>query len=383
VLIQSGSYAAAQTVLEEFDAALDDVTEEQTMARLQADQTALQAFIHRRQGEFDAALNCADRALAQYRAVDDRQGVADTLQGLGLVRWHRDGDVEAATADLSEALEGFRAVGDRGGEANCMNNLGIMARARGELDAAAEWFEQSYAVRRSIEAGHHIVDSLINLGVVARDRGNLDAAIRRLRRAVERAREYGGTDYRAHSMRALGKTLHRREADGDLEDAAAYLEEALALDRAAGIRFAEGHCLRGLAAVNRKRGDLAAARARIADAEAAYAEAGADRDRALATRERGRIAYAGGDDARARRLLGESVDALEASDRRPGLAATRVDYAKALLETGDSNTAATQLDAALAWFREIDADRYIAAIERLQDEAEQQQQHQPSTDPYT
>lgn len=380
MFIQSGSFAAAQAVLEEFDAALDDVADERAAARLQADQTALQAFIHRRRGDFDAALDCADHALAQYRAVDDRQGVADTLQGVGLVRWHRDGDVEAATADLSEALDGFRAVGDRVGEANCMNNLGIMARARGELDTAAEWFEQSYAVRRSIEAGHHIVDSLINLGVVARDRGNLDAAIRRLRRAVERAHEYGGTDYRAHSMRALGNTLHRRGADGDLEDAEAYLEEALAMDRAAGIRFAEGHCLRGLAAVNRKRGDLATARECIADAEAAYAEAGADRDRALATRERGRIAYAKDDYARARRLLGESVDALDASDRRPGLATTRVDYAKALLETGDSKTAATQLEAALAWFREIDADRYIEQVERLQGETGQQ--HQPSTNPH-
>ncbi|WP_255150169.1 tetratricopeptide repeat protein [Halorarius halobius] len=370
MLIHSGDFEAAKEALDGLDARISEIADERSAKRLRASHVASRGFIHRRQGEFDAALDCERTALKRYRDIDDRQGEAEAMLGIGLVKWHRDGDVEAATVDLQDALEGFRAVGDRAGEANCMNNLGIMARDRGDIDAAAAWFENGHEIRRDIEAGHHLVDSLINLGVIARDRGNLDRSIARFKQALERAHEFGGSDYTAHSKRALGNTLHRRANEGDLERAKQYLESALELDRESGIRFAEGHCLRGLAAVARKRGNLSTAREFVMAAEAAYEDAGSDRDQALATRERGRIALAAAEYERARTLLQEALQTLEASDRKPGLAETRVDYAQALHELGDTDAAREHISQALEWYRDIGADRYVDEVRDLRVEVE-------------
>lgn len=372
MFIDDGDYDAAEGELAALPALLDDLRDETTARRLRAWTLERRAYVAQRRGEFEAAREDYTTALERYRDLGDARGEAEALNGLGLLDWFQHGDFAAATDRLTAALERYETAGDRKGEANCRNNLGVMARDRGDLDEAARWFEEAHDIRRAIGAGHHVVDSLINLGVVARDRGDLDRAVARCRRALERARDLGGSDYTAHSMRALGNTLRRRDEGDDLAEAEQYLERALERDRESGVRFSEGHCLRGLAAVHRRRGDVEAARECIADAEAAYEDAGGERDLALARRERGRIAHAEGDHETARELLAESVRTLEGTDRVPGLAATRVAYAEALLALGEVDEARRELEVALDRYRAVGAERYASRVAGLLDDAREQ-----------
>ena len=235
--------------LSDFPAALASAQEAVSWAEQAADpQGVAQGLIQCgivlwRQGQFDAARQPLDRALALAREHDNQSSEADCLHNLGTVAFLQ-GDSPAALDCMEQALRIRRELGERRSEANSLNNLVVAYLGAGDLARAQVNGEQTLAINRQIGDRHGEARALSNLALVYHQVGELEQARDTHERALALAQLLGDRSLEALTLSNLGHTLL------DLGDAAAareHCEQALTLNRQTGDRRGEGYSLTHLA----------------------------------------------------------------------------------------------------------------------------------------
>ena len=172
------------------------------------------------------------------------------------------GDYLAAEARHREALAIWRQLGNRRGVARSLNSLGSIAQSRGELSAARELYEDALSVAREIGDRRSVSMGLHCLGMVAHDAGDYAAAQTLLEECVSVSRDIG-VWRAAVALSELGDVRH---AQGDLEAARPLLLEALKGQRELGDRPGIAKTLVALATVSHDGGDVPAARSHLREA---------------------------------------------------------------------------------------------------------------------
>lgn len=120
-------------------------------------------------------------ALAHYEGRCDQTSAAIVRHNLGLVeRRDSEGDPKAAERHLEEALRLRRALGDRRGIAESLNGLGVLAHFARDWAAARACYQE--AMELELELGHvlGVATALDNLGEVAVEEGEPERASRLL-----------------------------------------------------------------------------------------------------------------------------------------------------------------------------------------------------------
>ncbi|MEU6248578.1 BTAD domain-containing putative transcriptional regulator [Glycomyces sp. NPDC047010] len=123
----------------------------------------LRGYVWRRQGKFDAAIECNRRALELYRAAEHQGGQAIALNSIG---WHRatvDGAYLEALADCEAALGFAEAADDRAGQAAILDSLGYVHHHLGRFDLAVDHYERSVDLSRDVGARSGEAAALANL----------------------------------------------------------------------------------------------------------------------------------------------------------------------------------------------------------------------------
>ncbi|MFE9421515.1 tetratricopeptide repeat protein [Kitasatospora sp. NPDC006697] len=167
-----------------------------------------------------------------------------------------------AIALYREALAAAESRGDDKGKAQALHGIGRIHRAADQLDEAQQSFEQ--ALRLRLDAGYRRGAALtrVTLAEVAVARGLPDRAVPELLLAQQELSDLGETYEVARALAHLGAA---RTGLGDHAAAAADLDRALELFRAAGSLYWEGRTLELL-------GELAEARDAPEQARACYEE---------------------------------------------------------------------------------------------------------------
>ncbi|HEX5542983.1 MAG TPA: BTAD domain-containing putative transcriptional regulator [Micromonospora sp.] len=170
--------------------------------------------------------------------------------GEGFLR-HLDGDAAGAEVAFAAALAGFRAVGDRWGMANTMAEL--VERCTDQQEALALLSEASSLVSE-LGALEDMGDLLCRRAEVLLRSGGLDAAVRDFERAAELARRAGLPNKVATARLGLAEAARLR---GNLVDARRLYEVALSSVDAGwyGSRFERPRILIGLGRVADAEGD--------------------------------------------------------------------------------------------------------------------------------
>ena len=206
-------------------------------------------------GEFPAAAQALEQALAIYRDLGDRLGQADALTWLGVLRAVT-GDFRAAARAEEQALGIYRDLGDRLGEAGALTWLGDVRRVTGDYPAAAQALEQALAICRDLGDRAGQATALIFIGDWRRVTGDYPAAAQALEQALGIFSDIGHREYYAIALAGLGDV---RRATGDYPAAAQALEQALAIARDIGDRGSEVEMLNLRGTLHRVSGDLAQA----------------------------------------------------------------------------------------------------------------------------
>lgn len=127
--------------------------------------------------------------------------------------------------------------------AKALSRIGALLHGLGELARAQIYFEQSMAMRRSLDDAAGIAAVSTNLGLLAQDRGDYDAAVRWHQESVAFYRQSGR---RTHLAAALNNLAIALFCQGDTRQAWSLHEESLALRRAAQHTRGEGLSLYNL-----------------------------------------------------------------------------------------------------------------------------------------
>jgi predicted ATPase/DNA-binding SARP family transcriptional activator len=196
------------------------------------------------QCEYPAAVRRLEGALALYRELGDRRGIAGILSSLGSVA--REQSRYARARELqTEALAEFEALGDRPGMAGARDSLGFAAWLEGDFATTAAECTQALAAFTELGDAEGAAGAELNLGVAAMYQGDHEAAAAALARSRELAEQVGFREGVAWALHELGLLAVRRGEPG----AAALLHEALDIHRDLGDRWRVASVLDDLAAV--------------------------------------------------------------------------------------------------------------------------------------
>ena len=169
-----GDYTEAGRLFREALTAYESLGEEAGIARA-LDRLALHFVVT---GEDDRARPFFERSLVLFRHLGDAHGIASSLYGLAVTR--SAGAEIPARAQAVESLDILRAAGDRRTFAKVLWNLADIDADLGDVDAAAEHFEESLTL--FIEFGDRWFSELVleSAAFLAAATGDDERAVRLL-----------------------------------------------------------------------------------------------------------------------------------------------------------------------------------------------------------
>ena len=155
------------------------------------------------QCDYVPAIRRLEAALRLYRELDDRQGIASTLQVLGSVA--REQGRYARSMELhAESLAAAEAVGDRWAIARAHGHLGFVLWLQREYAEAASECATALAISRELADSEEIAWAQISLGAIARYEGAADRAAALLADSRALAERLGFREGIAWSLEQLG-----------------------------------------------------------------------------------------------------------------------------------------------------------------------------------
>ena len=229
----------------------DVVAQHQTRARV-LDGAGVLA---QQQGDTAQAEAFFDQALALFRELGDKRGIASELNSLGGMAQGR-GEYSRAQALIEESLLLRREIGDKYGIAASLNNLGLVALNQADYTQAQILFEENIALRRELGDKRGLAFCLTNLGVAALYQQDFRGVMRYCEESLALFRELGYKRGIAASLTNLGRA---KLSQGDYEESQRLIEESLGLLEKLGDRASIAESLEALAEIAVGRNEIARA----------------------------------------------------------------------------------------------------------------------------
>ena len=255
------------------------------------------------QGDYGRAETLCEESLRLYRELDDKVGIALSLNVLALLN-RMQGDYARAAALLEESLTLCRGLGRRWILAETLYILGLTVRRQGDYERANALLEESLTLWRQTGDKWGLARSLGSLGVVARLQGDYERARALHEESLTLSEELGLKSETAERLLSLGTVAQNQ---GDFARATALYEECLLLSRELGYKLPAAASLLNLGIVSHYQGDNERAKKLVEDAKALLVVLGAKQQIAVCLITLGIVAHAQGDGERAIALDRESL----------------------------------------------------------------------------
>jgi tetratricopeptide (TPR) repeat protein len=297
-------------------------------------------------GDNAGALGAYEEARRICDAADQKECIAITLEGSGLIRSDM-GDLPGAKARLESALALRQELGAQSGQLSTLNNLAYVLEQMGDLTGARTAHETSLALARQLGIRLSVGYALANLGNLLQQEGRLAEAAKNYQEGVGIFRE--GKDARglAECLKGLGEV---RLQQGDLAGAQGLLQEALATLRGLGVKDGLAPLLEDVGLLQRLRGDLPAAHRTQDEVLAVANELGERSSTARAQVAQAELALDEGHAAEAERLARQGLETFIAQKLPAAEAHARDVLALALLAERKLRDAQAELSTAEALY---------------------------------
>lgn len=207
------------------------------------------------QGDFPAAERFLEQSLSLYEQLDDRWGIAASLNALGVSARDR-GDYPGAQRNFERSLECWRTLPDRLATARCLHNLANVAKVRGDFSRAQMALREATDIFQEVGDPSGAAWSINQQGDIAREQGDLLTARDFYQRALKAFRAAGDRWGSARSLADLGYVYCEQR---NYEEAHAAHREALEVFSELGHKRGMARALEGSACLAAARGQAARA----------------------------------------------------------------------------------------------------------------------------
>ena len=307
------------------------------------------AELNVRTGEYDQAIDHAQRALALAEGDGGRDTEGRALRYLGLAH-QLTGRYERATDHHLQALTLCRKIGDRAGEASALGNLGEIFQLTGRYEQAAGYHRQALVAFDDLGAVEDKARALDHIGVIHRLFGRYEQAADHHRQALTLFLETGALEGQACAHDHLGVVY---QLTGRYEQAADHHQQALAISRKIGDRDDEARALNNLGDLCRRTGRYERAVGHYRLALSRYRDLGDPSGQAWSLNGLGETARAAGDPAQALAAHAEAHQHASKVGRRHEQARADRGLGHAHHDLGDAERAREQWRQALALYEEL------------------------------
>jgi tetratricopeptide (TPR) repeat protein len=337
--------------------------------------TAAAAFnkmgrLWRRKGDLKLSLEYLQRGLELFRGANDGHGVASSLDDLGRTL-HMLGRYDEAEAQISDALARHTKHGDQRAIATSLSRLGNVYQDRGQYQAAYEYHRDALDIRRATGDRWGQVIARNNLAALSFELGELAEARAGWLAVLPEAEQIGALPLSALVLTNLGEVAL---AENKLDEARSRLEHALDIIEDITDRGLESVCCRHLAALEKARGNTAAAKDLAYRALGVAQQAGLREHEAQAFMMLGDVLSASlhdeeateaGGEAPAAVAFGSAVDVLASIGNEAVLAKALFVFGRYKAEIGEHATAKDMLRDALMMFSRLGLERPSSEVERV------------------
>jgi DNA-binding SARP family transcriptional activator/predicted negative regulator of RcsB-dependent stress response len=323
-----------------------------------------QAYIARRAGEFDQAVEFAASAI---EAAPDLHFLrARCFNVIGLCKFRSAQDTGGAIESWRSALDEARLAGDDRFARIVLHNLGLPYSLEGDLNAAIHWISQMIgATSVDSEASGSQAPGTpfpqeaiahLNLARLKTHQGRFDEAESHLEVALERCRMFNLRTPTAETLEAFGNLYRDR---GDYIKSLGFYDEAARAYREAGLSLSDGELLDERATLFLQMGQISAAEK---DAEAYYESRreGSPAERSTALITRGRIEMAARRTEAARTSLEEAVALTQTHSLHYFEVRAATSLARLFWDTGKTDEALTKLSEAVELSLRFDYSHWLA-----------------------
>jgi len=295
-------------------------------------------------GRYEQSWQQVEEAQQLGRALSARALVARSLRTQASLLRRRGEHGEAIQA-LERARRLCRALAHAHLQTEVDALQALVHMALGELGLAQGLLQGAVAVLRTSPDQQGLARQLGNLGLVKARAGQLDPARRDLQEGMDLYHRVGALADAAYLHQTLGSIALDQ---GDLDEALAQHEKAVAIARKVGARDMEGLALNDASLSRRHRGDLAGARRALVQAKALLTELGQPLNVAVVEINLSELDCVEGRLSEARARLEDVLARPEVRDNERVLACARGMLGESARLSGDLETAHQELDAALA-----------------------------------
>ncbi len=186
--------------------------------------SAIQAIgqVYHYQDQYREAQSAFLDALELQEQLGDVEGVADTLERLGLATWGLL-DTRTAVAYCKRSLAEWRRLGNAQGEARALQTLGLIHHFSGAYADVIECAEAALELQQRARDQGGLLVSYQNLAILYYELGALDDARAAAAQALELARESGSKLRKMRCYHIMGVIASAR---GDVHGAREHLEMA-------------------------------------------------------------------------------------------------------------------------------------------------------------
>ncbi|XGV97329.1 MAG: tetratricopeptide repeat protein [Leptolyngbya sp. BL-A-14] len=179
------------------------------------------------QGEVVQAQTIQDRKAAApvlAQAVDQRKAEADRLLQQGDQQYYQTSQYEAALQSWEAALKLYRELNDRNGEAKALNGLGIAYGSLSQYDKAISYYQQALPLFQQVKNRNGEAKALVNLGIAYGSLSQYDKAVSYYQQALPLFQQVKNRGGQALALGNLGQLYLSK---GQLDTAIAYYQQAL------------------------------------------------------------------------------------------------------------------------------------------------------------
>ncbi|HDP93969.1 MAG TPA: tetratricopeptide repeat protein [Candidatus Aminicenantes bacterium] len=151
----------------------------------------IMAIIHMQTGDFVNAREYALQAVEIFRTIPSEKGkkvLASALNNIG-ISYDMQGNYEKALEYYLQSLKIKEALGDRKAIASSLNNVGIILGTLGRNDEALKYYNQVLAIKEELKDRTGMASQYVNIGNIHKDDNDLPRAMEFYRNALDIYRE--------------------------------------------------------------------------------------------------------------------------------------------------------------------------------------------------
>lgn len=185
--------------------------------------------------EYDAVEEWQNKALANYRELDDKLGIADAIAALGEVKLRQFKNDEALEL-AQESMRLYESLNERRKVAYALMNIGIIYSNKDEFETTRQYFQQSYDLMEEVGDPISRARAMNNLGTIIDMLGDSQKAEALHLQALAIRREINDRLGISYSLGNLGFLYYMRK---DYANAEKYMVDGNKISRQLGEKLSE------------------------------------------------------------------------------------------------------------------------------------------------